>query len=191
MVLLELQFRRVLDRDDALVGRNEARQRVEQRRLTATRAAADDDVEPGLDARFHQHRHFRREGLVVEQVFQLQRVRAEAANAHRRAVQRQRRNDGVDTAAVRQACVHHRARLVHAAADLRHDAIDDLHQVVVVAELDLGFLQLAAALHVDLVRPIDEDVADGRVLQQHFQGAEAKGLVEHLVDQPLTLHAIE
>ena len=40
VVLLQLQFGRVLDRHDALVVRDEARQRVEQRRLTATGAAA-------------------------------------------------------------------------------------------------------------------------------------------------------
>ena len=40
VVLLQLQFGRVLDRDDALVVRDEARQRVEQRRLTGAGAAA-------------------------------------------------------------------------------------------------------------------------------------------------------
>ena len=83
VVLLQLQFGRVLDGDDALVVRDEARQRVEQRRLAATRAAADDDVQPGLDARLHEHRHLGRERLVVEQVLQLQRVGAEAADGHR------------------------------------------------------------------------------------------------------------
>ena len=51
VVLLQLQFGRVLDRDDALVVRDEARQRVEQRRLAGTGTAGDDDVQPGLDAR--------------------------------------------------------------------------------------------------------------------------------------------
>ena len=50
------------------------------------------------------------------------------------AVQRQRRNDRVETRAVGHAGVDHRAGLVHAAADLRDDPVDDLHQVVVVAE---------------------------------------------------------
>ena len=84
VVLLQLQFGGVLDGDDAFVVRDEARQRVEQRRLAATGAAGDDDVEPGLDARLHQHGHFRRERLVVEQVFELERIGAETANRHRR-----------------------------------------------------------------------------------------------------------
>ena len=48
--LVELQFGRVLDRDDALTLGDEARQHVEQRRLAGAGAAADDGVEPGPDA---------------------------------------------------------------------------------------------------------------------------------------------
>ncbi len=73
--------------------------------------------------------------LVVQQVFELERVGAEAANRDAGAVEGQRRNDRVHAGAVRQAGVDHRADFVDAAADLRHDAVDDLHQVLVVAEL--------------------------------------------------------
>ena len=82
-------------------------------------------------------------------------------------------------------------RFVDAPADLRHDAVDDLHQMFVVAELDVGLFQLAAAFDVDLVRAVDQDIADRRVLEQHFQRAEAEGLVEHLVDEALAFHAVE
>ena len=50
VVLLELKFGRVLDRDDAVAVRNEAGQRVEQRRFTGAGAAGDDHVQAGLDA---------------------------------------------------------------------------------------------------------------------------------------------
>ena len=93
--------------------------------------------------------------------------------------------------AVRQAGVHHRRRFIDAPADLRHDAVDDLQQVVVVAELDVALFHLAAAFDVNLLRPVDEDVADRRVLEQHLQRAEAERLVEHFVDEPLALHAVE
>ncbi len=84
VLLLQLQFGRVFDRHDTVVRRNEARQRVEQRRFTGAGTAGDDDVQSGLDGAFQQHHHFRREGLVVQQVFQLQRIGAEAANGNRR-----------------------------------------------------------------------------------------------------------
>ena len=47
VLLLELQFGRVFDRDDALVVRNEARQRVEQRRFAGAGAAGDDRCSAG------------------------------------------------------------------------------------------------------------------------------------------------
>src|SRR5439155_7128101 len=176
---------------DALIRGDEARERVQQRGLTATGAAADDDVQPGLDGGFHEHRHLGGERLVVQQVLQLERVGAEAANAHGRAVERQRLNDGVDTAAVRQAGIDHWRGLVHAPADLRHDPVDNLQQVVVVTKLDVGLLQLAAAFDVNLVRPVDQNIADGRVFEQHLQRAEAERFVEHLVDEAFAFHAVE
>ena len=100
-----------------------------------------------------QHHHFRREGLVVQQVFELQRIGAEAANGHARPVQGQRRNDGVETRAVGQPGVDHRADFVDAPAHLRHDAVDDLHQVRRCrGRLDAGLLHLAAAFDVDVLR---------------------------------------
>ena len=193
VVLLQLQFGRVLDRDDAVVVRDEARQRVEQRRLAASRCRREMMMfSRALMRAFQQHRHLGRERLVVEQVFQLQRVGAEAANATPTAPSRASGGMmALTRRAVGQAGVDHRATFVDAPADLRHDAVDDLQQVVVVAELDVGLLHLAAAFDVDLVRPVDQDIADRRVLEQQLQRAEAERLVEHLVDEALALDAVE
>ena len=57
--------------------------------------------------------------------------------------------DRVDTGAVGQTGVDHRRRLVDATADLAHDLVDRAPQVVLVDELDVGALDLAAALDVD------------------------------------------
>src|SRR3546814_17671379 len=54
-----------------------------------------------------------------------------------------RRHDDVDAAAVGQAGVGQRRRLVDAAADLVHDALGDLEQMLLVAELDRRDLELA------------------------------------------------
>ena len=48
----------------------------------------------GLDGAFQQHHHFGGEGLEVQQVFQLERIRAETPNRYGGAGQSQRRNDG-------------------------------------------------------------------------------------------------
>ena len=47
----------------------------------------------------------------------------------------------VDTRAVLQPRIDHRRRLVDAPADGADDALDDLHQVLVVAEDDVGVLE--------------------------------------------------
>src|SRR5207253_8758656 len=120
-------------------------------------AAANNDIEPGLDCRLQQHRHFGGKGLVVQQVFQLERISAEAAHAHRWSIERQGRDNGIDAGTIGQTSVHHRRCLVHATADLGNDAVDDLEQVLVVAKFDVGLFQLAAPLHENVVRPVDED----------------------------------
>jgi hypothetical protein len=109
----------------------------------------------------------------------------------RAPVEGQRRDDRVHAAAVGEPGIHHRADFVHAAADLRHNAVDDLQQVGIVAEVDAGLFQAAAALHEDVLGAVDQNVADRAVLQEQLQRTEAEGLVQHLLDQPLALAAIE
>ena len=74
----------------------------------------------------------------------------EFADRDRGAVERQRRDDDVDAAAVGETGVDQRPRLVDAAADARHDLGADVHQVLVVAELDVGQFELAAPFDIDL-----------------------------------------
>ena len=47
--------------------------------------------------------------------------------------------------------------------------------------------QLAAALDVDLVVAVDQDVGDGGLLEQRFQRAQPKHFVEHFFDDPVLL----
>src|SRR4029079_10304079 len=89
VILLQLKFGRVFDRDDAVFVRDEAGERVEQRGFTGTGTARDDDVEVGLHGPLEQHHHFRRHALVVQEVFKLERVRAEATNRDRGAIKGQ------------------------------------------------------------------------------------------------------
>ena len=107
--LLQLQLRRVFDRDDALAAGDEAREDVEQRRLAGAGAARDDDVHARGDAALEEAQHRRGERLTRDQILGAEPVGAETANRHRRAVERQRRDDDVDAGAVLQARVDHRA----------------------------------------------------------------------------------
>ena len=71
------------------------------------------------------------------------------------------------------------------------DALDDLHQVTIVLEDDVGFLELAFALDVDLVETVDENVGDRRIAQQHFERTEAEQLVDDVGDQRFALEQAE
>ena len=150
--LVELELLGVLDGDDALVGRDEARQHVEERRLTGTGTTADHDVEAALHALVDEVRDLRRERPEVDEVLDRVRVLGELSDGHERSTDGQRVHDAVDAGAVGQTGVHHRVRLVDAPADLAHDLVDDAPQVGLVGELDLGLDELAAPLHVDVVR---------------------------------------
>ena len=86
-----------------------------------------------------------------------------------------------------EARVHDGRGIVDAAADGRDDALDDHADVGLVLEADVGFHHAAGALDVDVVEAVDHDVADGGILEQRLQRAEAEDLVEDLLDELLAL----
>jgi hypothetical protein len=57
VLLLELDFRRVLDGHDALIIWNIGGEHVQQRGFAAAGTAGDDDVQPAFDAGFEKCRH--------------------------------------------------------------------------------------------------------------------------------------
>ena len=191
MGLLQAQFRGVFNGHDALVFRNVRRDGVEQGGLTGAGAAADQDVETRFDAAFQELQHAFGQGELRHQVLALERVAAETADGEQRAVHGDRRNHGVDARAIGQARVHHRRRFVDAAAHAGNDFFDDAQQVGVVLELHRGAVQFAAAFHVDAVRRGHQDVADGGVLQQRFERAEAEDLIQDLLDDAVLFHQAE
>ena len=65
------------------------------------------------------------------------------------------------------------------------DPLNDLQQVLVVGEDGVRFLQAAEPLDIDLVRAVDEDVGDVRVLHVGLERPEAERFGDQFVDQPL------
>ena len=92
---------------------------------------------------------------------------------------------------VLQAGIEHRRTFVDAAADAGGDALNHVHQVRIVAELRIRFFNSAVAFDVHPMRAVDENIADRRILEQHFERPKAERLVEHFVDESFTLHPIE
>ena len=107
----------------------------------------------------------------------------ELADRERRTVDRRGTDDGVDTAAVRKARVHHRVETIDVAAGRRHHAADRLQQLVLVLEPDIGLGQDAAPLDVDLVRAVDHDLAHRPVVQQAVERAVADCLPQDEVGE--------
>src|SRR2546430_8105891 len=97
------------------------------------------------------------------------------------------RDDGVHAGAVGQPRVDQRRVTMEAPADRRHEAVDQLHQVILVAELDVGEREPPLPLDVDGARTVDEDVGDVAVLEELLERAQPEDLVADLLDQPLAL----
>ena len=112
MRLTQLKLRGVLDRDDSFCRRNRFREDVQQSGLTGTRPARNEHVEPGPHDALHQLEHGRSHGLRSEQIRGREHIPLEFPDRHMRPVDRQRRNDRVDTGTVWKSGVHHGGRII-------------------------------------------------------------------------------
>ena len=97
----------------------------------------------------------------------------------------------VDARAVEQARVAQRMRFIDPAADRRDDLVDDAQQMRLVLEAHAGRLEHAAALDVDAFVAVDQDVVDGRVLEQRLERPEPGHLVEDFGDEVVELLRVE
>ena len=189
--LLQLQLGGVLDGDQALLLRDEGGQRVEHRGLAGAGAAGDDRG----DARLHRGRqhlgHLRPDRVVFDQLVQVERLLGELADRDQRPVDADRPHRDVDARAVEQARVAQRMRFIDAAADRGDDLVDDAQQMLLVLEAHAAGLEQAAALHIDAFVAVDQDIGDGRVLEQRLERPEAGHLVEDFGDEVVELLLVE
>ena len=170
---------------------NVAGEHIQQRRFAGAGSARDQNVQPPLDHGREQFEHRLGEGLVLDHLAGGDGIASETADGEARAVDGQRRNDGVDAGSVGQAGVHHRRRFIDPASDARDDALDDLHQVRVVFERQPGQFEFAGAFDVDPVEAVDQNVGDGGIFEQRLERAEAEDFVENFARQPLAFGEAE
>ena len=119
MRLLQLQLGGVLDGDQALVFRNEGRQRVEHRRLAGAGAARDDRRLARMHGGGEHLGHVLRDRAELDQLVQAELVLGEFADRDQRPVDADRPDRRVEARAVEHARVDHRLGFVDAAADRR------------------------------------------------------------------------
>ena len=106
-----------------------------------------------------------------------------------RAIDRQRRDDDVDAGSVRQTRVHHGRGFVHVPPNVGDNLVDDMHQVRIVLEPDVGFFQHSRPLDIHLVVSVDQNVIDGGVLQQRLQGTQSEDFIQYFQSKALAFPA--
>jgi hypothetical protein len=166
---------------------NIGREAIQQGGFAAAGAAADQDVEPGKHCDAHEVGYLLGARAVDDQIFHPVAVAAKAADAQAGAVDRKRRYDGVNTRAVGQPRVNHRRGLVDPPADARHDAVDNAHQVPIIAKAHGGLVDFAVALDPYSAVAVDQDVGDVVVLEQRFERAEAQHVTGGGFDQAFAI----
>src|SRR5258708_26573055 len=160
MRLLQLKLGGVFAGDDALVVLDELGQTVQERGLAGAGAAGNQHVAADAADNLENFGAFRRDGAELDQLIERQLVLFEFADGERGAVDRQRRHDGIDAAAVGETRVADRRGFVDAPADLADDALADIEKLLIVAEADAGLLDLAVDFDEYRAGAIDHDVRD-------------------------------
>ena len=156
---------------------------VQQRGLAGTGAAGNQHVGAAAPDDLQDVGAFRRDRAELDQLIQRQLVLLEFADGQCRTVDRQRRHDGVDAAAVGEAGVADRRGFVDAPADLADDALTDIQQLLVVAEADSGLLNTAGDFDEHRSGAVDHDVGDVVARQQRLQRAVSEDVVADIVEQ--------
>ena len=187
MHLAEPQLGSVFASDDALVGRDEPGKDVEQSRLAGSSATRDDDVETGLDRGIEILEDRFARAASLDDLLGSQHLATELADGQARPVDRDGRNDDVDSRSVLQPRITHGLRLVDATPDCGDDPVDHAAQACLVLEGEIRQLDPAVALDEDLLRPVDHDLRDIRVAQRRFEWTEPDDLVEEDLDQALAV----
>ena len=189
--LLQLQFGRIFDRDQAFPGRNEIRQRVEHRRLAGAGAARDQRRNLARNRGCENLRDRRPQASDFNEPVHIENALGEFSNRYQRSIDGDRPDRNVDARAIAQPRIDHGRGFVDAPPDRRDDPIDDAQEVRFILEMDLGLLQLPEALDVAALMRVDENVGDRRVLQQRFERAIARHLGDDLIRENVELFLIE
>jgi hypothetical protein len=144
-----------------------------------------------LDGGGQELRHLGLERADLDELVEGELRFRELADRDERPVDADRADGAVETRAVEEARVAQGVRFVDAATDRRDDLLDDAHQMRLVLEERRHGLEHAAALDEDVLVTVDEDVGDGRVLEERLERSQARHLVHHLGDEEVELLGVE
>src|SRR5262245_40942326 len=125
MWLLQLQLGSILDRNQTLFFRNEARQGIEERCLSGPCATGDENRHSCPYGLGEHSCHRRAQGTGRYQRLHFQRTLGKLADGDKWAIDGDRPDSDVDTRPVNQPGIDHWRGFVNTAADCTDDLIDD------------------------------------------------------------------
>ena len=185
--LVELQFGGVFDGNDALAVGQIGREHVEKRGLSSAGTAGNQNVEARFNAALKELEHGRGESMVGDEIVGRERVAAETPDGEAGAIDGERRNNGVNAGTVGEARVHHRRRFIDAAPNRGDDAVDDAHQVSVIAELNVCGFEKTLALDVNFAESVDQNIGNRGIGEKRFERSQAENFIENFLGKTLAL----
>jgi hypothetical protein len=171
----------VLDQHQPLVGRNQRQQGVEQRGLAGAGATADQERQPSRDQRAEEAGAVLADGAGGHELVEGQHPLVGNPEGQHRAGAGERREHSMEARAVGEPDVDMRDGVVEPAATGRSQPLGESAHGGVVGERDVRALEPRAAVEVDLVGAVDQDIGDAGQPQQRLQRAGA----EHVASQRL------
>ena len=188
VLLVQLQFGRVLDRDDALALRDEAGQHVEERRLAGAGAAADQHVQAcagrssrGTRASAGSSTGWRRGRSAFSRSAGKRRIESSGpSTASGGMIALTREPSGRRASTIGELSSMRRPTPLTMRSMTRSRCLSSWN---VVGSL----LERARALDEDLLIGVDQDVADRRVAQQRLERSEAEDLVDDVAEDRVAL----
>ena len=188
VVLVQLQFGRVFDRDDAFAVGNVGRKHVEERRLAGAGAAGDQNVQARFHAAAQKFQHRRSVSVLF-----WSKSSAVSGSRPKRRIERQGPStaSGGMMAFTREPSAR-RASTIGEDSSTRRPTAETMRSMMpikmdVVAELDRGHLQNAFALDVDPLVRVDQNVRHGRIGKQRLERPESENFIENFLGEALPL----
>src|SRR5581483_3537543 len=138
----------------------------------------------------HQPTQQRDTVLVESELLERDRARAEPPDRDARAVDRERRDDGVETGAVGEPCVDHRRGAVEPQPERRDDATDETYDRRGVESQRDG-LEPALPLDERATRAVEHDLGDRRVMEQGLERSQPRDLADAVVEQDVVVRGAQ
>src|SRR5690606_8148851 len=111
-------------------------------------------------------------------------ISRELADGEERPVERDGRDDSVDSRAVGKARIDKGAGFVNASTDPADNTVDDPAEMCLIAELRIDRVDLAVPLDVDTARTVHHDFRDLRVTEEWLNGSMPEDLIGDLLGYP-------